>query len=212
MIRVAIADDHKIVRNGIITTFDECATIQVVGEAANGQQAVELARSSIPDVLLMDISMPVLDGVSATRLISKGKHGTRVIILSMHENEEYIHQAFDAGAEGYLLKDADNEEIIHAVKTVAGGEQYVSPAISGRFLNSFIKKAKASNVPAVLLTSREKEILGCIVQGLSNKMIAHNLYISVRTVDAHRANIMKKLAAKNTAELVKTALEQNFIS
>jgi DNA-binding NarL/FixJ family response regulator len=212
-IRVVLADDHFVVRNGIRTLIDG-SEIEIIGEANNGVEAVETVKKLAPDVILMDISMPQMNGLDATEIISKQYKNSKSLILSMYDNEEYILSAVEVGALGYLLKDAPREEILNAIRTVARGEKYFNSSVSNIIINGYLK-VKKSTVPEtaspVKLSKKEMIILKQIVEGLNSRQIADKLELSIRTVDNHRANMMKKLSVKNAAELVKLAIERKML-
>lgn len=211
-IKVVLADDHFVVRNGIKTLVDG-SEIEIIGEANNGVEAVEAVKRLAPDVVLMDISMPQMNGLDATEIISKQYKNSKSLILSMYDNEEYILRAVEVGALGYLLKDAPREEILNAIKTVAKGEKYFNSSVSNIIINGYLKVKKSgigdSDIP-VKLSKKEMIILKQIVEGLNSRQIADKLELSTRTVDNHRANMMKKLSVRNTAELVKIAIEKKM--
>jgi DNA-binding NarL/FixJ family response regulator len=211
-IRVVLADDHFVVRNGIKTLIDG-SEIEIIGEANNGVEAVEAVKKLSPDVVLMDISMPQMNGLDATEIISKQYKNSKSLILSMYDNEEYILSAVEAGALGYLLKDAPREEILKAIRTVAKGEKYFNSSISNIIINGYlkVKKSAISELEVkVKLSKKEMIILKQIVEGLNSRQIADKLELSIRTVDNHRANMMKKLSVRNAAELVKYAIEKKI--
>ncbi len=213
-IRVVLADDHFVVRNGIKTVIDG-SEIEVIGEANNGEEAVESVKQLTPDVVLMDISMPQMNGLDATEIISKQYKHSKSLILSMYDSEEYILSAVEAGALGYLLKDAPREEILNAIRTVARGEKYFNSSVSSIIIEGYLKAKKtavAENGSPVKLSKKEMIILKQIVDGLNSRQIADKLELSVRTVDNHRANMMKKLSVKNAAELVKLAIERKMLA
>ena len=213
-IRVVLVDDHFVVRNGIKTLIDG-TEIEIIGEASNGVEAVDAVKRLSPDVVLMDIAMPQMNGLDATEIISKQYKNSKSLILSMYDNEEYILSAVEAGALGYLLKDAPREEILTAIRTVAKGEKYFNSSVSNIIINGYIK-AKKSGISEietnVKLSKKEMIILNQIVQGLNSRQIADKLELSIRTVDNHRANMMKRLSVKNAAELVKMAIEKKMLS
>lgn len=213
-IKVVLADDHYIVRNGIRNLI-EGSDIEVIGEANDGIEAIEAVKNLSPDVLMIDISMPKMNGLDATEIITKQYQQTKTLILSMHDNEEYILSALEAGALGYLLKDAPKEEILNALRTVSKGEKYFNSAVSNIIINGYINKVKKSGSadasPKIKLSKKEKIILKQIVQGQNSREIAEKLELSIRTVDNHRANMMKKLTVKNAAELVKLAIEKKLV-
>jgi DNA-binding NarL/FixJ family response regulator len=212
-IRVVLADDHFVVRNGIRTLIDG-SEIEIIGEANNGVEAVESVKNLSPDVILMDISMPQMNGLDATQIISKQYKNSKSLILSMYDNEEYILSAVEAGAMGYLLKDAPREEILNAIRTVARGEKYFNNSVSTIIINEYLKVKKSATPEITLpvkLSKKEIIILKQIVEGLNSRQIADKLELSIRTVDNHRAHMMKKLSVRNAAELVKLAIEQKML-
>jgi len=209
-VRVLVADDHALFRAGIRKLLQSFAGIEVVGEAADGDEAVRLSRTQRPDVLLMDIGMPGLNGVeAAARLIRDGPH-PRVVILSMHTGEEHVLRAIRAGAAGYLLKDADPVELEAAVRAVARGEIYLSPAIS-RYVVEDVRRAGGERSPLDRLTSRQREVLQLIAEGNTTKAIATRLGLSVKTVETHRAQLMERLEARDIAALVRLAVRVGLV-
>jgi len=210
-IRVLLADDHSIVRKGISLVLENDDQIEIVGQASDGKEALEMVEQLAPDVLVADISMPEINGIELTKRINDQDLSTNILVLSTHFEEEYILKSFDAGASGYLPKDADEDEVISAIHTIASGEVYYTPKVSQILAQSVIKKNKKELGENKELTEREIEILQLVVDGLSNKEIADQLFISVRTVDTHRRNLMEKLEAKNTAELVRKAFEKKLV-
>ncbi|QCR24853.1 DNA-binding response regulator [Pontibacter sp. SGAir0037] len=209
-----LADDHTIVRNGIRSLLEEVDDIVIVGEAENGQEAIAKVKELTPNVLMIDIAMPVMTGIEATEQVSRQFGHTKVLVLSMHNNEDYILKSVEAGASGYLLKDTSREEMLRAVRTVAKGEKYFSPAVSGIIVDSYMHKMKGPEKVmerTSKLSKQEKVILRFIVEGCNSREIAEKLNLSVRTIDNHRASMMKRLSVKNAVELVKKALEQNLV-
>jgi DNA-binding NarL/FixJ family response regulator len=211
MIRAALADDQALVRSGFAALLDAEDGITVVGEAADGSQAVRLAAREKPDVLLMDIRMPVLDGIGATREIAADPAlaAVHVIILTTFELDEYIFDALRAGAAGFLVKDTDAAELIRAVRTVAAGEALLSPGVTRRLIAEFAARTRHARPVRGMddLTGREREVLGLIAQGLSNEEIAGQIYVSQSTVKTHAARAMMKLGARDRAQLVVFAYE-----
>lgn len=214
-IKIIIADDHVLVREGLKLILRKQPFIEIAGEASNGAEACDLVKSLSPDLLLMDVSMPEVNGIEATKKIKEENPEVKVLILSMHEVEEYIIQAFEAGADGYVLKEVESSELISSIRKVASGEKYFSSSIYNVLMQNFQeqkqKKEPDKEITTEPLTSREKEVLKKITEGFSNKEIADNLHISPRTVDAHRANIMEKLNVKNVVELIKYVMEKGVI-
>lgn len=211
-IRVILADDHTILRDGIRALLADEAGIQLVGEAEDGRAAVRMACELKPDIVIMDIAMPLLNGLEATRQIKRHLPGTEVLILSMHDNEEYIRQVLAAGAMGYILKDAAARELIEAIKTVQRGEAVLSSAITRLVIEDYLRwggvqpEDENSN-----LTPREREVLQLIAEGYTNKAIAEILCLSIKTVRAHRANLMGKLDLHDRGELIKYAIQKKII-
>ena len=213
--RILIADDHAVVRSGLRVLLHSFPDFAVVAEAANGEAAVRLAAQRKPDVILMDISMPRLDGIEATARILQHNPGARVVILSVHEGEEYVERVLKAGARGYVLKDAGRKEIAQAIRAALSGERFFSPGISRLIVDGFIKRSAPPQHPAPQadqrLTRRETEILQYIASGLTNKEIADKLFLSFRTVNTHRTNIMQKLDIHDTAGLVRHAIRLGLL-
>ena len=206
MIRVALADDQDLVRAGFAALLDAEDDIEVVGEAADGEQAVRLAERCTPDVLLMDIRMPGLDGIEATRRIAARPHLARVhvVIVTTFELDEYVFEGLRAGAAGFLVKDTDAAELIRAVRVVAGGEALLSPAVTRRLIAEFaLRTRQVRRLPGVdELTPREREVVCLIASGLSNEEISRKIYISPSTAKTHAARAMTKLGARDRAQLV----------
>jgi DNA-binding NarL/FixJ family response regulator len=213
-IRVLIADDHTIVRQGLRALLEAADDIDVIGEASDGRAAVELAGKVLPDVLILDIAMPGLNGIEATRQMTKRYPQVRVIVLTVHSAEEYILQALRAGAVGYVVKQAAVEELILGVRAVFRGESFLSPSISKKVVDEYIRRAEGAVEPTPVdrLTDREREVLQLLAEGQSVREIAVALQISPKTVETHRAHILEKLEARNTAELVQIALRAGLIA
>jgi two-component system response regulator NreC len=212
---VLLVEDHAIVRQGIKSLLEEEADIIVVGEAGDGSQAVRLVEQLRPDIVLMDLSMPGMDGVEATRQIRARFPDIRVVVLSMHENEEYVFRVLRAGASGYVLKRATTSELVLALRAVAAGSTFLSPAISEILIGDYVQRAKASDQRDEILdilTPREREVLQLIAKGFSNRQIAERLQISVKTVETHRGNMMSKLDIHDRAGLVKFAFDSGLIT
>ncbi len=208
-IKVLLADDHKIVRQGLRALLDAQAGIAVVGEAADGREAVELAAALKPDVVVMDLAMPNLAGLEATRQIRRRQPDVQVVILSMHANTAHAIQALRNGAIGYALKDSDAQEVVNAVRAAAARRRYVDPAIAEPVLEALLRNDGAGDAFQVL-TEREREILQLVAEGHTNAAIAGRLGISLRTVETHRANLMRKLDLHSPAELVRYALQHGL--
>jgi DNA-binding NarL/FixJ family response regulator len=230
MIRVLLADDHALIRAGFGVLLEAADDIEVVGEAVNGDQAVELARAKRPDVILMDIRMPGTDGLAATRMLAADSalSDVKVVIMTTFETDEYVYQAIRAGASGFLVKDAEPEEIIRAVRVAHRGEALLSPSVTRRLIASIASRVpavpatpaakspaqggKTANGPDLArLTEREREVMGLVAQGLSNEEIAARLYLSPLTTKTHVSRIMTKLAARDRAQLVVIAYESGLV-
>ena len=210
-IRVLIADDHTIVRSGVNLLLSSEPDIEVVGEATDGISAVELAQQFKPDVVLMDIGMPELDGFEATRRIRERVPEANVLVLTMHRSDEYLFQMLEAGALGYVLKGAETSELINAVRTVARGEVFLYPSMARRLVQQFLRQVGADPSERPRLTPREKQILNLVAEGYSNKEIAERLVVSPSTVHSHRTNLMQKLGLSTRHELVQYARRQGLI-
>ena len=207
-IRVLLVDDHHIVREGIRSSLQEHPEFLVVGEATNGKAAIDKAQELSPHVILMDINMPVMSGAESTKIIRDRFPKIKVIALTVHDNEEYVREILSSGAQGYLLKNTTPEQIAFAIKSVAQGDACFSPSVSRMMLEQF--KVETKPVLEKTITPREKEVLSLIVSGNSNKEIALHLNISVRTVETHRAQLLKKLGARNSMELCRIAIKQGL--
>jgi DNA-binding NarL/FixJ family response regulator len=230
VIRVLLADDQALIRAGFRVLLEAAGDVEVIGEAVNGEQAVELARAERPDVILMDIRMPGTDGLAATRLVAADDtlSGTKIVILTTFETDEYIYQALRAGASGFLVKDAEPEELIRAVRVAHRGEALLSPSVTRRLIASLAARAPA-DLPAAetagrtpgsrtlsaaglaRLTEREREVLALVAQGLSNEELATRLYLSPLTTKTHVSHIMTKLGARDRAQLVVIAYESGLV-
>lgn len=212
-IRVLLADDHAVVRKGLHYVLERDPSIDVAGEASDGREAVRLAEELSPDVIVMDVAMPGLNGIEATAQILKKNPAVRVIMLSMYSDESYLVRALSTGAKGYLLKDSAETDLLAAVQTVARGKPFFSPAIAETLLEDYVRKLRDENLQDSydLLTDREKEILQLIAEGKSNKEVAAVLNLSPYTVETHRTHIMQKLNLHNTAEIVLYAVRKKII-
>ena len=212
-IRIVIADDQELVRTGFRVILDSEPDLEVVGEAADGRQAVEAARASRPDVVLMDIRMPNLDGIEGTRRVTALPAAPRVLILTTFDLDEYVYEALRAGASGFLLKDAGADELLRAVRVVAAGDALLSPTITRRLIEDFARRPAPRQQPAALaeLTPRELEVLRLVARGLSNAGIARELVIGDATVKTHVARIFSKLDLHDRAQAVVLAYESGFV-
>ena len=212
-VKVVLADDHKIVRDGLRSLLEQHSDIEVVGEAETGRRAVTLAATVVPHVVVMDIGMPDLNGIEATRRIVTKHPEVKVIALSMHSDKRFVGGALRAGASGYLLKDCAFEELIEAIRAVQSGRVYLSPKITAVVVDDYVKVASDRDSSALLpLSSREREVLQLLAEGKQTKEIAADLFLSVKTIETHRQNIMEKLNLHSIAELTKFAIREGLTS
>ncbi|GAA5522811.1 response regulator transcription factor [Aliifodinibius salicampi] len=212
-ISILIAEDHEIVRFGISTYLSSAEDITVVGEASTGEECLKLFEQTQPDVCLLDIGMPDKDGIETAGIIRSLDPDVKILILSMHIDRQKLADVLEAGVDGYLLKDTDKSDILHGIRAIMRGQRVFSPPISDMITESFLNKEEISPPKVETdLTKREREILELIVQGMTSKEIAKELYISPRTVDTHRSNLMEKLELKNIADLVRFALKNKLVS
>ena len=209
--RVLLADDHALVRAGIRSLLEQIPGAQVVGETGDGHETLKTAVESPPDVLLLDIGLPGLNGLEVADRLHRERPGIRVVMLSMHAGEEYVIGALRAGAAGYLLKDASVPELELALKAVLRGETYLSPAISRQVIEGYMRRLDGETGPAALLTPRQREILQLIAEGHSTKEIAHRLELSVKTVETHRSQLMERLGIYDIAGLVRYSIRAHLI-
>jgi DNA-binding NarL/FixJ family response regulator len=214
MLRVLLVEDHTLVRSGIRTLLEASREVEVIGEAADGREAVELARKLQPQVVLMDVAMGELNGIDATRQITAMEPQPRVLILSMHADEQYVFEALKAGAGGYVLKSAAVKELMSALREVAAGRSFVSPSLTRVVLDDYVRRAKGQRTfsEADKLTAREREVLQLIAEGKSSAEVAEVLCISSRTVETHRHNLMEKLGIHSIAGLTKFAIRHGLCS
>jgi two-component system response regulator NreC len=211
-IRLVLADDHAVVRTGLRMLLEAQPDMEIVAEAQSGREAVDKARSLKPDVVLMDIQMPDMNGIDATREIKLVAPGTAVLALTMHEDDQYFFEMLHAGASGYVPKRAAPDELVSAIRTVGRGEVFLYPTLATRLVRDFLKRSDEENpLEEGELTPREREVLTLIAEGLSNNEIADRLVISAKTVDRHRENIMHKLNMHSRIELVKYAIRTGLI-
>ncbi|HOX39582.1 MAG TPA: response regulator transcription factor [Candidatus Brocadiia bacterium] len=212
-IRVLIADDHCIMRGGLRGLISDEADMEVVGEADNGQAAIDLARETKPDIVIMDVTMPNLNGIQATRRIAAEIPGSKVLILSVHTDKEIVAEALAAGAAGYLLKNCAGDELVKAVRLVLSGKTYLSPDIAGVVVDNLVKRISGKETSAVsVLTPREREVLQLLADGNSTKTAAKMLGVSAKTIESHRKQIMDKLDMRSIAELTKFAIREGLTS
>jgi DNA-binding NarL/FixJ family response regulator len=213
-IRILLADDHTIIRSGIKLLLEQQPDFKVVAEASDGREAVELVSKHHPDVAVLDIGMPELNGIEATRQIASTAASTQVVILSMHADEGYVLRALKAGARGYILKNSAEADLIRAIRSVAEGKSFFSPVISKMLLDDYVRQLRDKQVEDSydLLTPREREILQLLAEGKTNKEVANILHLSVYTVDTHRGNILQKLNLHGVPELILYAVRKGIIS
>ena len=212
-IRILLADDHPLVRSGLIKLLEPFKEFIIIGEASDGEEAVAMTKKLEPDVVVIDLSMPKLSGVEATKIIRKNYPSAKVLVLTMYDNEEYVYQILKSGAGGYMLKNSGRDELAAAIRAVARGDRFFSPRVSEIVMEAYLRKSEArddlpTNDNDHLLTKREREILYYIADGFNNSQIAEKLFISARTVETHRTNIMQKLDIHDAANLVRFALSK----
>jgi DNA-binding NarL/FixJ family response regulator len=212
--RILLADDHEMIRDGLRAVLEKVKEFEIVAEAANGQELLEKIVPAQPDVVLLDITMPLLNGMETAKELQENFPGIKVIMLTMHDNVEYILKCIEYGVMGYVLKNEGGKEIIRAINDVSEGKKYYSEIVTNAILENYKQEIKRSNKPNKVqleITHREQEILVYITQGFTNQKIADKLFISFRTVETHRSNLMRKLDVKNSIELVNKARELNLI-
>ena len=212
-IKILLADDHTIVRQGLARLLEDQTDLRVVGEATNGLMALEKATALKPDIVIMDIAMPLMNGIEAAKRIRKQLPETKILILSMYSHEHYIHQLLETGISGYLLKDSSGRDIISAIKAAMKGETFLSPSISKKVVESYLSPQKSSSMEERYkqLSNREREVFQLIAEGHSTKRIGEMLYVSVSTVKSHKGNIMEKLGISNPIRLVHFAIKLGLV-
>jgi len=209
-VKILLADDHRILRSGLRGLIERQPGFEIVAEAENGRAAVKLTKELSPDVIIMDISMPELNGIEATRQILETSPTTKIIILSVHSEQRFVAEVFKAGASGYLLKHCSFDEVLSAIRAVVGKETYLCPQIATVVRDDYLRHLLKVESPSATLTAREREILQCIAEGKTTKEIAFSIHVSVKTVEAHRQRIMEKLNIHNIAELTKYAIREGI--
>lgn len=214
MIRVLLVDDHIVVRTGLELLLNGKNGISIVGVAADGDEAIRIAKELTPDIVLMDLSMPKgKDGITATRILKEYLPDTKILILTMHDSDEYLFRAIQAGASGYILKSAPHEELLTAIQLIYTGNAYLTPSATKRLMNEYLVKMQQEGYTSSyeILSEREKEILVWIARGYSNKDIAEQLVISVKTVETHKSNLMEKIGLRTRPDLVRYALQKGLL-
>jgi DNA-binding NarL/FixJ family response regulator len=211
--RILIAEDHNLLRQGLRSLVSSLPDFEVVGEGRDGKEAVRQAISLTPDLILMDLSMPGMNGIEATAQIKRRMPGVKIVALTAYKTDEYVREALRAGADGYILKDASYDELVMALRSVIGGKKFLSPDVSGHLVDTYLhgERAEAKAAPWDKLTARERSILKLIAEGRTNRAAAEFLNVSPKTVEKHRANLMRKLGLRNVAELTLVALESGLI-
>jgi two-component system, NarL family, response regulator NreC len=205
---IIIADDHPVVRHGLQSLLSQDPGFRIIGEASDGVQTIEMVKRLKPKVLILDLMMPGVNGIEVTCRVKKYSPATHIVILSMYSNEAYVLEALRNGAEGYVLKDSPGKDLIHAIREVTAGQRYLSPPLSERAINTYVHSIKSSAVdPYETLTTREREVLNMAAAGDSNAQIAKRLSISTRTVETHRANLMRKLGLHKQHELIRYSIQ-----
>ena len=210
-IRILLADDHQIMRQGLSALLQGQPDMEVVAEAGEGRTALNLARELAPDVIVMDVAMPNLNGIETARMVGNELPNIKVIALSMHSDRRFVKEMLKAGAQGYLLKDCDPEELIRAIRSVIANQAYLSPQVAGSVIDGFVRQSVDAQGSAYsVLSSREREVLQLLAEGMSTKAISGRLNVSSKTIETHRRNIMDKLGIQNMAELIKYALREGL--
>ncbi len=215
--RIFIVEDHTLLRSGLCALLSQDPEIEIVGEADNGRDAIRAIGTLSPDLVLMDLTMPGMNGIEAIVDIKRRNPGTRVLVLTIHKTEEYIHESLRAGADGYILKDATHDELRVGIRSVLNGKTYLSPDISGKVINGYLGTGKATTESSSAgnwgtLTHREREVLKLVAEGHTNKYIADYLCLSIKTVEKHRSNLMKKLDLHNASTLTSYAIERGLVA
>jgi DNA-binding NarL/FixJ family response regulator len=212
--RIFLVEDHTLLRAGLRALLSQDPDLEIVGEADNGRDAIRAIGSLAPHLVLMDLSMPGMNGIEAMQDIKRRNPDTRVLVLTIHKTDEYIHESLRAGADGYILKDATHDELRVAIRSVLNGKTYLSPDISGKVIHGYLGIGKAANVGSTwdTLTHREREVLKLVAEGHPNKYIADYLCLSIKTVEKHRSNLMKKLDLHNASTLTSYAIEKGLVA
>lgn len=210
---ILLADDHTLIRHGIRTLISNNPALKVIGEVGDGEELLEFLKTTQPELLILDISMPKLTGIEAVSRVKKLYPKTKILMLTMHKNKQYFYHAMSAGADGYLMKEDSDEELLLAIKRIQDGKSYLSPFLSQDFADDVISAYRNNkSSPFETLTNREREVLNLVVEGHTSKVMADMLCLSPRTVDHHRANLLRKFDMKNSVDLVNFALRNGFVS
>ena len=212
--RIFIVEDHTLLRAGLRALLSQDPDLEIVGEADNGRDAIRAVGALAPDLVLMDLSMPGMNGIEAMMDIKRRNPETRVLILTIHKTDEYIHESLRAGADGYILKDATYDELRGAIRSVLNGKSYLSPDISSKVIHGYLGTSRADHVSSTwdTLTHREREVLKLVAEGHSNKYIANYLCLSIKTIEKHRSNLMRKLNLHNASTLTSYAIEKGLLA
>ncbi|HEY2384650.1 MAG TPA: response regulator transcription factor [Terriglobia bacterium] len=211
-IRIVICDDHTLFVEGVKAMLRNESSLEIVGEARDGRQAVEMVQQHKPDVILMDVSMPDMNGFDATRRVHEFNAGVKVLMLTMHDEEELVARCLEAGAAGYIMKDAPASQLLYAIETVQKGERYLSPNVLKKVVDGYVKNTNRPQTSYDRLTMREREVLKLLAEGLTVKEIAVRLDLSVKTVEVHKHNLMKKIDVHDRSELIKYAIQKKLIA
>jgi len=215
-IKILLVDDHHLVRTGIANLLAGESDLEIIGEASNAGEMIDLLKQQEPDLAVLDIALPDMSGIELARQMAKDFPRVKVVFLSMYTSEEFVFNAINSGAKGYLPKNTSRSELLEAIRAVAKGEEYFAESISNTILKSYIKKAKSGNLEQLrdesLLSKRELEVLRLFAQGLTNQEIADKLFISIRTVESHKNHIMQRLELKTTVDLIKFAIRNNLVT
>lgn len=211
--RILLADDHALIRHGIRNLISNNPALEVIGEVGDGEELLEFLKTNVPDLLILDISMPKLTGIEAVSRVKKLYPAIKILMLTMHKNKQYFYHAMSAGADGYLMKEDSDEELLLAIKRIQGGKSYLSPFLSQDFADDVISAYRNNrSSPFETLTKREREVLNLVVEGHTSKVMAEMLHLSPRTIDHHRANLLRKFDMKNSVDLVNFAVRNGFVT
>lgn len=211
--RILLADDHALIRHGIRNLISNNPALEVIGEVGDGEELLEYLKTEIPDLLILDISMPKLTGIEAVSKVKKLYPQIKILMLTMHKNKQYFYHAMSAGADGYLMKEDSDEELLLAIKRIQSGKSYLSPYLSQDFADDVISAYRNNrSSPFETLTKREREVLNLVVEGHTSKVMAEMLHLSPRTIDHHRANLLRKFDMKNSVDLVNFAVRNGFVT